>query len=160
MGTRMAPLYANLFMGAFEENALHGAPHKPLLWWRYIDDIFLIWTHGHDKLTEFISTLNNNHHNIKFTNNISSTSTHFLDVAVILNKDSTFSTDLYAVAWWPGDRGGRGHVPSQRREKMMAPKAPSVLRGCQMPETLIHTKSRWDAQMRQKKVCEIVLPQL
>ena len=62
---------------------------------------------------------------------------------------------------WRGGRGGPGgHVPPQRREKMGAPKAPSVLRGRQMPESLIHTKSRWDAQMRQKKVCEIVLLQL
>ena len=95
MGTRMAPPYANLFMGAFEENALHNAPHKPLVWWRYIDDIFLIWTHGHDKLTEFISTLNNIHPNIKFTSDISPTNTHFLDVTVILNEDNTISTDLY-----------------------------------------------------------------
>ena len=60
-----------------------------------------------------------------------------------------------------GGAGGAGGARArQRREKMGAPKAPSVLRGRQMPESLIHTESRWDAQMRQKKVCEIVLPQL
>ena len=36
---------------------------------------------------------------------------------------------------------GGGHVPPQRREKMGAPKAPSVLRGRQMPESLIHTNA-------------------
>ena len=55
MGTRMAPPYANLFMGDLERSALDKTAYKPLVWWRYIDDIFLIWTHGPDKLTDFIS---------------------------------------------------------------------------------------------------------
>ena len=58
------------------------------------------------------------------------------------------------MAWWPGG-GPREHVPPQRREKMGAPKAPSVLRGRHMPESCVHTKLRRDAQMRQKKVWEI-----
>ena len=95
MGTRMAPPYANLLMGTFEENPLYNAPHKPLVWWCYIDEIFSIWTHGLDKFTEFISTLNKIYPSIKFTSDISPTSTHFLDVTVILNEDNTISTDLY-----------------------------------------------------------------
>ena len=41
MGTRMAPNYANLFMGDLEEEILDSYPLKPLVWYRYIDDIFL-----------------------------------------------------------------------------------------------------------------------
>ena len=55
---------------------------------------------------------------------------------------------------WRGGRGGQGGQgarPPQRHEKMGAPKAPSVLRGCQMPECLAHTELRRDAHMRQKK---------
>ena len=37
--------------------------------------------------------------------------------------------------------------PPQRREKMGALKAPSVLRGRQMPGSSLHTKSRWHAHM-------------
>ena len=40
MGTKMVHSYANLFMGKFEQEALAAAPHSPLSWWRYIDDIF------------------------------------------------------------------------------------------------------------------------
>ena len=54
MGTKMAPSYANLFMGKFEENALADASHSPLIWWRFINDIFLLWTHGEDLLNSFI----------------------------------------------------------------------------------------------------------
>ena len=95
MGTRMAPPYGNLFVGALEAKALDTAPDKQLVWLRYIDDIFFIWTHGQDKLTEFINTLNNIHPTIKFTSDISPTSTHFLDVTITLNNDNTLSTDLY-----------------------------------------------------------------
>ena len=46
MGTPMAPNYANLFMNEFEQNLLNDYYKKtgkrPLVWWRYIDDIFCI----------------------------------------------------------------------------------------------------------------------
>ena len=41
MGTKMAPNYANLFMGALESKLLSLYPVKPLIWLRYIDHIFL-----------------------------------------------------------------------------------------------------------------------
>ena len=77
MGTRMAPPYANLFMGTFESDALEKAPYKLLVWWRFIDDIFMIWTHGQDKLTDFINTLNSTHPTFKFTSEQSKQSIHF-----------------------------------------------------------------------------------
>ena len=46
MGTRMAPCYANIFMADLEENFLSGYPYKPLAYYRYIDDIFIIRSHG------------------------------------------------------------------------------------------------------------------
>ena len=42
MDTRMAPAYANLFMGNLEEKLLAQFPLKPYLWRRYIDDIFMV----------------------------------------------------------------------------------------------------------------------
>ena len=49
----------------FEQKALAAATHSPLFWWRYIDDIFLLWTHGEEKLNDFITYLNNLHPTIK-----------------------------------------------------------------------------------------------
>lgn len=50
MGTPMAPNYANLFMAKFEEDLIQtyysSTGHQPLVWFRYIDDIFMIWTDG------------------------------------------------------------------------------------------------------------------
>ena len=88
MGTKMAPSYANLFLGFFEANALKNAPFQPHTWLRYIDDIFMIWTEGLDNLKIFIDYLNNIHSTIKFTSSHSSTNIPFLDV----NRDFRFAT--------------------------------------------------------------------
>ena len=40
IGTKFAPAYANLFMADFETKLLDGSVDKPLVWFRYIDDVF------------------------------------------------------------------------------------------------------------------------
>ena len=55
MGTRMAPAYANLFMGEFERKALKDYSDQPFFWLRYIDDILMVWTQGEEKLDNFIT---------------------------------------------------------------------------------------------------------
>ena len=57
-------------LGSFQE--------KPLFWFHYIDDIFMVWTHGNEKLDTFIAYLNNN----------------FLDVNIQLHNGK-IETDLY-----------------------------------------------------------------
>ena len=94
MGTKMAPAFANLFMGDFESKALDGFPDKPFLWWRYIDDFFMIWTLGEDELGEFINYLNSIHQTIKITSERSTTSIPFLDVTIQLNNGK-IKPDLY-----------------------------------------------------------------
>ena len=95
MGTCMAPSYANIFMGSLEKRFLDTCQFTPLIWLRYIDDIFLIWTHGRDKLDSFIQFANSFHQTIKFTSNISYTNIPFLDIMVSL-KDGFLQTDLYS----------------------------------------------------------------
>ncbi|GJQ69280.1 hypothetical protein Trydic_g6417 [Trypoxylus dichotomus] len=58
---------ANIFMEGFENSALDTAKFKQKLWPRYVDDTFIIWTHGEDKLQEFLSPLSSIHPKIKFT---------------------------------------------------------------------------------------------
>ena len=97
MGTRMAPNYANLFMGELESEILENYPKKPLVWYRYIDDIFFIWTHGREELDKFLKYANNNRHGMVFETSdesISCEQVPFLDVLVIL-KDGRLLTDLY-----------------------------------------------------------------
>ncbi len=82
MGTRVAPSYANIFMGNLETTLLEKSEHKPHTFKRYIDDIFLIWTHSLQTLHEFINYLNHAHKTIKFTSEISEVEIPYLDTIV------------------------------------------------------------------------------
>ena len=95
MGTAVAPNYANLFMDRFERKALSNWPLKPLIWLRFIDDIFMIWTHGEDKLNEFIQYLNSIHPTIKLTHELSHSQIDFLDTTFKVNDSQQLYTTLY-----------------------------------------------------------------
>lgn len=81
-GQKWPPLMP-IFLWASLKEALAGAPHSPLIWWCYIDDIFLLWTHGEDKLNDFITYPNNLHPTIKFTSSFSYNEIPFLVVKVM-----------------------------------------------------------------------------
>ena len=81
-------------MAELEEEILRKAEFKPCLWWKYIDDIFLLWEHGEEKLNSFIDNINNMHPTIKFTADWSKTSINFLDVTVSI-AEGVIETDLY-----------------------------------------------------------------
>ncbi|XP_014670741.1 PREDICTED: uncharacterized protein LOC106811578 [Priapulus caudatus] len=94
MGSKMAPSYANLFMDNLERKFLSSTTHQPLTWKRYIDDIFVIWTHGTDAWDSFVTNLNGFHPTIKFTESHRSLCLPFLDVRVTIDKGS-LHTDVY-----------------------------------------------------------------
>ena len=95
MGMALAPNYASLFMDRFETKALDNYPLKPLIWKRFIDDIFLIWTHGEDSLRDFVEYLNGLHPTIKFTSEISKESINFWDTTVKLDSNRNIITTIY-----------------------------------------------------------------
>ena len=95
MGTKLAPNYANIFMGDLEEKLLASYPTKPTVWIRYIDDIFCIFPDNPDKAQDFVDHLNKQHPTIKFTAEISLTSVNFLDTTVFKESDGSLSTKLY-----------------------------------------------------------------
>ena len=94
METSMVPIYVILFMDNFEQNLLHDYSQKtglsPLVWFRFIDDIFFIWTGNKDSLDHFISFTQNYSKSknmkskIKFEIHHSSNEVHFLDVTISL----------------------------------------------------------------------------
>ena len=67
---------------------------QPLAWFRYIDDIFFIWTHGEQELQTFLCSLNEFHTDIKFTYESRKESFALLDLKVSV-KTSKIITDLY-----------------------------------------------------------------
>ena len=86
MGTKMAPCFANIFMASIEQTFIDSSPLTPLFHVRFIDDIFMIWTHGSEELEQFTTRANSTHPSIKFTTEISSTSLPFLDVLVSVTE--------------------------------------------------------------------------
>jgi retron-type reverse transcriptase len=42
MGSPLSPVIANFFMEDFEKKAIEQATHKPVCWFRYVDDTFII----------------------------------------------------------------------------------------------------------------------
>ena len=67
MGSTLGPLFANIFMSFHEKSWLHNCPSsfKPLLYRRYVDDFFLLFT-SLDHAPLFLSSLNRQHPNIFF----------------------------------------------------------------------------------------------
>ena len=87
-------------MDQVETEFLKTQKHKPLVWFRYIDDVFFIWTHGKETLSLFLEDLNNFDPNIKFSHEVNKESIHFLDLNIRLS-DGNISRDLYVK---PTDR--------------------------------------------------------
>ena len=94
IGTKMAPPYAIVFLGDLEQRFFSDCDISPLAWWRYIDDIFMLWQHGENEPKKFLEILNSYHATIKFTANYSRDMMSFLDVEVI-KKGNQLVTDLY-----------------------------------------------------------------
>lgn len=82
MGKKFAPNYANIFMANWEKEALAKCTKQPQVYFRYLDDIFLIWPHSLDDFQDFFNTLNSHEPTIKLKQTISDTSINFLDVTV------------------------------------------------------------------------------
>ena len=64
MGTKMAPAYANIFMGRLEGQLLKSVALRPFSWLRFIDDIDMKLSHGREALTAFLDEANNFHSSI------------------------------------------------------------------------------------------------
>ena len=81
-------------MDEVETKFLKTQEKTPLVWFRYIDDIFYIWTHGKVHLEIFLQELNNFNPDLKFTYDSNEKEIQFLDFKVKLNEGK-ISTDLY-----------------------------------------------------------------
>ena len=82
MGTPIAPTFANFFMHELEQRFFTTQVLLPLFYKRYIDDIFLVWTHGAESFNNFFQSFNSFHPSITFTSNSSTVSVNFLDLTI------------------------------------------------------------------------------
>ena len=89
IGTKFASPYAILFMADFEEKILESFEKKPMIWWRYIVDIFFIWELGEESLKVFIEQVNMFHFTIKFTAEYSKEEVNFFRCKYKTNRWGT-----------------------------------------------------------------------
>ena len=95
IGTKFEPPYACIFTDQLETKFLENRNLKPLVWFRYIDDIFFVWTHGEENLRNFMTEFNLFTDDIKFTFEYISDSISFLDLIFILSNGKLI-TSLYS----------------------------------------------------------------
>ncbi len=91
MGKKFAPSYANIYMAELEQELLGKAGKLPLAYWRFLDDIFIIWPYSEIEFLEFLKLLNNHNDSIKLTHTINKDSIDFLDVTIF--KGERFQTE-------------------------------------------------------------------
>ena len=75
--------YADIYMAYFEEKALEKCPHKPFIYLRNLDDIFIIWHHGRTVFSECIDIFNSHQPPIRFKATIHEHSIDFLDTRAL-----------------------------------------------------------------------------
>ena len=65
MGSPVSLIVINLYMEHFEGEALRSASHPPRIWYRFVDDTWVIQQQAHMQL--FLGHINNIDPSIKFT---------------------------------------------------------------------------------------------
>ena len=94
MGTKMAPSYANIFMGKLEQLIIQSAPYKPISWFRFIDEVDMKWTESEEDLIRFFDHANYVHPTIRFTHETSRNNISFLDTYTTC-ENGIMPTDIY-----------------------------------------------------------------
>ena len=96
MGSKVSPGLAILYiyMGDFEEKYMYTYHLQPLIFIRYIDDIFIIWPRTLEELDAIIDHLNGCTDSIHFTSDVSKTEINFLDIKIKL-EEGKLETSLH-----------------------------------------------------------------
>lgn len=96
MGKKFAPAYANIYMANWEQEALSKCQQKPAHYWRYLDDIWGIWTGSREDFGTFLDTLNSHDPSIKLKSVVHAQTIDFLDVTVFKGPkfNQNFQLDL------------------------------------------------------------------
>ena len=99
MGKRFAPAYANIYMAEWENTVFPKCQRLPLIYLRYLDDIWGVWTHSRDAFDAFVQTLNAHHKSITVEPEIHPTQVKFLDTTTFKGSDfahtGTLETKLF-----------------------------------------------------------------
>lgn len=83
MGRKYSPAYVDIYMAKWERTAFQKCSKLPLVYLRYLDDIFSLWVDTKASFHDFFSTLNTHHPRIKLKFNLHRNSVEFLDACFL-----------------------------------------------------------------------------
>ncbi|XP_047140134.1 uncharacterized protein LOC124815449 [Hydra vulgaris] len=95
MGSRIAPPYANLFMGILDTEITNNFPNNIKFYKRFIDDLFFIFNGTAEELERIQIFMNGLHNSIKFTFRSSPYTIDFLDLTISKDSRGMLCTKLY-----------------------------------------------------------------
>ena len=95
MGKRFAPGLANLYLLELDDQAINNFPIHPILFIRYLDDIFFIWPDSEETLKNFENFLNNLIPDIKINFEFSKNEISFLDVLIYTNNGTLHTKTFF-----------------------------------------------------------------
>lgn len=112
MGKVIGPSAANIYLLDFDEAAMSGFAVKPLLFFRYLDDVFFLWNDSLDKLKEYETFLNNLIPGITITLEASLISANFLDITIYKKQYDNLCTLATKIFVKPTDTQNLLHTLS------------------------------------------------
>lgn len=162
MGTKFAPALATIYIGDLEEAFIESRDKKPDLWVRYIDDVFLVWSHTREELNKFLRELNTRQKKIKFTAEVETQACNFLDLTIY--KSPTFlSTGILStkIYYKPTNTFsyhlGTSHVPRQIHKGIATGEMTRLLRNTKSPTLYRHYQNklikRFERRAYPKSIC-------
>ena len=87
--------YASTYLGEWEKSLLQNCEKKPMSYFRYVDDIWGLWTGSITELQDFHEKANSIHPNIQVDLRYGTENIEFLDVRVSI-IDNHITTDLFS----------------------------------------------------------------
>lgn len=100
MGKKFAPSYANIYMAAWEEEAFRKCTKRPILYVRFLDDIFGLWTYDRAEFIHFVGILNGHHDLITVEPKLEELEINFLDTTVYKDDKTKETGRLYTKVYF------------------------------------------------------------
>ncbi|XP_052223979.1 uncharacterized protein LOC127839634 [Dreissena polymorpha] len=112
IGSHLGMNYASTYMGAWETELFSKSSKHPIAFFRFVDDVWGLWTHGLEALKTFHAVANEIHPRIQLELRYSTEQLEFLDTMTSIRKGRLVS-DLYTK---PTDRHLYLHMDSSHTE--------------------------------------------